>query len=218
MGDPSHLVHLFYVHVVEVHGLGQPQSRSIHTSLRDANVAAATLRTGRDRSDVTIREVLTNPHWSEATRADRIATDINLAEFDEIVVGGDATATGECLLALLHDPAHLAQITQSLGTPAVALSENPPSGDNPLGLTTTRFTINQASARSITTMRALHRLFRAGILHAHASGEFATLTDTTAGSEIATYYSCAICLDVFEDLSCPNAKDWCIDCCPEPHP
>ncbi|MBD9699193.1 hypothetical protein IGS67_06765 [Flavimobilis sp. GY10621] len=91
-------------------------------------------------------------------------------------------------------------------------------GVYPLGVTTTRFTINQASARSITTMRALRRLFRTGNLHARASGELATLTDAVTGTEIATYYSCAICLDVFEDLSCPNAKDWCIDCCPEPHP
>lgn len=69
--------------------------------------------------------------------------------------------------------------------------------------------------------RVVRGLFRDGVITQGRAGIIAMCTDVDATglarSPARYFYSRDNCLDVFEDLSCPNDKRSCIDCYGEGH-
>lgn len=225
----SPTAHLMRVYVAYVDRPGRETEEIPLTDLR--GFAAQTAQLGALGGDVaaSVRGFLVDPGWDEAVVADRLELDVDARHFDDserrvvatagaciaLHLGVDAAASSVEAVRLVFDGLRLSEFGWE--DPLSTIHAEPNNGATRHG--TVR--VDAAWGDSVSLRRVIRRLYREGALVQRRDGVIAICTDLDepglAGGPPRYLYSCDNCLDVFEDLSCPNDKSSCIDCCGEWH-
>lgn len=220
--------HLVPVYVAYVDRPGQA-TEEILVADPEVFAAEAALLVG---ASVSVRGFLVDPGWGEAVVADRLETDVDARHFDDsadriippscagnagfsLQLGVDASMASVEAVNSAFDG--LLLMERGWEDSSVAMNVEPNDGRTYCGTVQLR----AAGVATVTLQRTIRRLYREGALVQRRDGALAVCSSFSApGLERVmsrVFYSCDSCLDVFEDLSCPNDRSSCSDCCGESH-
>lgn len=220
--------HLVPVYVAYIDRPGQA-TEELLVADPEVFAAEAALLVG---ASISVRGFLVDPGWSEAVVADRLDTDLDARHFDDsadrlIPSSGAGSAGFSLRLGVDASIASVQAVNSAFDgllltergweDSTVAMNDEPNDGRTYCGTAQLR----AAGIATVTLQRTIRRLYREGALVQRGDGAIAACSGFSApGLERVVsrvFYSCDNCLDVFEDLSCPNDRSSCSDCCGESH-
>lgn len=224
-------------YVISVHNNcapGSPQTDTFwSTEIDDAMKRLADLRDSGLMSDpdtrIEILSTLINPTWPSDAILDRVAREPGIQGHDlaplmaNLRSGADGGASTASVVHL-----HVVDSAVAQAEVARTIGSLQKTADSPLGRTwdgglrapTMVATVGKdlGPNRPTFTIDLIRRLYRMGYIEQGVDGEIAMLSGDDPASwgnwrSTHSLYSCPSCLDVFDDLSCPDVKYECSDCC-----
>lgn len=223
----SPTAHLMRAYVAYVDRPGGETEEILLTDPQD--LAAQSARLGELGGDVTVavRSFLVDSGWDEAVVADRLELDVDARHFDDsecrvvatagaciaLHLGVDAIASRAEAVRLIFDGLRLTEFGRE-DRPSANYAE-----PNDAATRHGAVRVDAVWGDAVSLQRVIRRLYRDGVLVQRRDGVIAICADLDesglAGGPPRYVCSCDYCLDVFEDLSCPNDKRSCTDCCGE---
>lgn len=226
--------HLESVHIVYVDRPDGESEEIFLAGMEDVTAEIGRLSKRFGDAHISVRDFLVDGSWSADSVRDRLERDLDARHFDDSecsVMPGAGTDTRRFALHVSVNPApanlevlqsrfgdvHLAAFGSDVDAWASAHRVGRRDAQ------TCRATVRVESRRGdvVAVQRTVRELYRDGAIEQGLAGIVAMCTDLGSdglgGTPARFFYSCDNCFDVFEDLSCPNDKRACVDCCGDGH-